>query len=53
MYFVTSVGGMLVLCANGTGAFFAPGAAAYALALTMFLIIGGWHFVQNLDIFLN
>src|SRR5262249_22543296 len=36
---------------NTVGFGFRPSAAAYAMALTCLLVVGGWVFVQNLGLF--
>jgi len=41
----------LVLWVNTVGFRFQPSAAPYALALTWFLVMGAWVFVQNRDLF--
>jgi hypothetical protein len=49
--FATSTLATLALWVNVVGFDGTPGAAAYALALTWLLAVGGWVFVQNLELF--
>jgi hypothetical protein len=49
--FATSVMAVLALWGNTVGVGFLPSAAAYTLALTWLLVVGGWVFVQNLMLF--
>ncbi len=44
---------VVALWVNTVGVRFQPTAAPYALALTWFLVVGGWVFTQNLDLFLG
>ena len=49
--FAISIIATLALWVNTVGFGFQPNAAAYALALTWLLVVGGWVFVQNLELF--
>ena len=49
--FAASIMAALALWVNTVGVGFQPSAAAYALALTWLLVVGGWVFVQNLGLF--
>jgi hypothetical protein len=49
--FVISIMAALALWVNTVGFRFQPNAAPYALALTWFLVLGGWVFLQNLELF--
>jgi hypothetical protein len=49
--FAMSITATLALWVNTVGFGFQPSAAAYALALTWLLVVGGWVFVQNLGLF--
>ena len=51
--FAISVLATVALWLNATAWAFPPGAAAYLLALTWLLVVGGWVFVQNLELFLG
>ena len=50
--FVVSAIATLALWANAIGIGFRPNAAPYALAMTWFLVLGGWVFAQNLVFFI-
>lgn len=51
--FAISILATVALWLNATSWAFPPGAAAYLLALTWLLVVGGWVFVQNLELFLG
>ncbi len=50
-YAITNIA-TLALWANTIGLGFQPSAAPYALALTWFLVVAGWIFLQNLELFI-
>ena len=43
----------LALWLNAVGILFPSSTSVYALALTWFLVLGGWVFLQNLELFLG
>jgi len=49
--FVTSVAAVVALWVNTVGAHLESSASTYALALTWLLVVGGWVFVDNLELF--
>lgn len=49
--FATSVAAVIALWVNVVGVHFESSAAAYCLALTWLLVVGGWVFVDNLELF--
>jgi hypothetical protein len=49
--FATSVAPVVAFWVNTVGADLESSAAAYALALTWLLVVGGWVFVDNLELF--
>ncbi len=49
VFFGFSLLATVALWVNAVG--FGPSAAVYALTLTWLLVLGGWVFVQNLDLF--
>ncbi len=49
--FALSIIPILGLWVNVVGAGFKPNAAPYALAFTWLLMVGGWVFIQNLELF--
>lgn len=49
--FATSIAAVVALWVNVPGANLAPSAAVYCLTLTWLLIVGGWVFVDNLELF--
>ena len=49
--FVTSVAAVVALWVNTIGIHLQSSAVAYALALTWLLAVGGWVFVDNLELF--
>lgn len=51
--FATSVASTLALWVNAVGLGFEPSAGTYALALTALLVVGGWVFVVNLELFFD
>jgi hypothetical protein len=51
--FAVSISATLVLWLNAAGVWFAPGAGPYLGALTWYLVLGGWVFLQNLDAFIR
>jgi len=50
--FAISILAAFALWVNAAGFGFQPGAAPYVLALTWFLVLGGWVFLQNLEHFI-
>lgn len=50
--FVISVIATLALWVNAIGIGFQPNGGPYALAVTWFLVLGGWVFAQNLRFFI-
>ena len=51
IHYVISAIATLALWLNTIGFLFQPSAAAYVLSLTWFLVLGGWVFLQNLELF--
>jgi hypothetical protein len=51
--FAASIAATLALWVNAVGLGFDPSAAAYAMALTALLVVGGSVFVENLELFLK
>jgi hypothetical protein len=50
--FATSIAATPALCVNTVGfVHFEPSPTAYVLSLTWLLAVGGWVFVENLELF--
>ncbi len=49
--YAVSIVAALALWGNAVGIPIQPSASPYILALTWFLVLGGWVFLQNLDLF--
>jgi hypothetical protein len=51
--FIVSIAAIVTLWINAANWWFERDGAAYVIAVTWFLILGGWVFMQNLDRFLR